>query len=105
MTAQEMFKKIGFILAESYFYICESPTDKLNVYFNEEIKSYCVTWSRWIPRIDNWYKDVYENKDISDWITYCSKYGYWQSQTLIDVDLRLFKAIHQQMKELGWLDA
>lgn len=88
MNAREMFEEQGFDIKKSYdermvTYICiQLIGDYENHYgitFNLESKSYHI-----------WY------------------YGFNKGQSYhnsnLSINAKLHKAIHQQMKELGWLD-
>lgn len=36
-------------------------------------------------------------------LEHCATYGYWQYETGAEFDVDVHNAIHQQMKEKGWL--
>ena len=80
MTAKEMFEELGF----------ELNTD------NEFVRSYRIKHDENFSGEDpfNW-----------DYINFYIKDKTYNVDIMIgDVDIKLHKAIHQQLKELGWLD-
>lgn len=109
MTAKEMFKALGYELRnddyEQIYYYLKKETYTRSVEFRKFAKDFCIRGMEWLA------------KDSCEWVTmskynlfrdefdkYCAKYGHWRNTEFIYVDMELHKAIHQQCKELGWLD-
>ena len=76
MTAKEMFEELGYEQTITQYYI---------KYYSEENSKYSC-WTKIVFNLDEetiYADDTYEGMNI---------------------DMQTFKAIHQQLKELGWLD-
>ncbi len=105
ITAFEMFKKMGFDLYD------ETPTTLIyeykearyiyTIFFYLELKKVVITKDYWI---DSQAGSLVPMDKREPSLKYCAKYGYWQAETVVDFDVDIHKAIHQVMKEKGWLD-
>ena len=78
MTAKEIFKELGYelIIKKKYLHYCDNKYEETNIYF------------------------LYENKTLM--IT--GEKEQFNPPTAQEIWIDEFKAITQQMKELGWLD-
>ncbi len=106
-TAKEMFEELGLKQEKnnnSIRYVMESYSEKIVFTFDCNMRSYHVTFTRFIPKHNDWFEMMSTGRYKQGENMYSCKYGYWQSETIVDIGVREHKAIHQQMKELGWLD-
>lgn len=105
MTAQEMFKKAGFDLYDetptTLIYKHEEPRFIYTIFFNLELKKVSITEENWIDS-DTGSLVPMDKREPN--LKHCAMYGYWQYDTGAEFDVDIHNAIHQQMKEKGWLD-
>lgn len=85
MTAKEMFEELGFIfIAESKRGVSYLQSEKCEIYPYDKNDEIQVTFY----------------KEVECYV--CRSMDYEKGDLLIKAELH--KAIHQQMKELGWLE-
>lgn len=102
-TAKTMFNELGFKLnnsGENLLYEFETDYDAIWVIFDLDLRTYSVGSYRFIEKRD---KDWVPMKDRPQNIKHSSRYGGWQIDNFYDISIALHNAIHQQMKELGWI--
>ncbi len=108
MNARDMFKKIGYelTLSDDDMMIYNQKTDYVDnsVFFHlgkNYPKSYDIWFVDWWDiKGDDW---IPMSERETEWLKHCARYGHWQKvERAVGVDLH--KAIHQQIKELGWLN-
>ena len=104
MKANDLFKDLGFkknIQSNTFLiYSFETDYDKLYVDFDLVLKRYCLTSERFIDRNDI---DFIPMEERPQNIKHSTRYGHWQSDNCIFIDMKLHNAIHQQLLELGWI--
>ncbi|MGN0807961.1 MAG: hypothetical protein ACI4MN_05915 [Candidatus Coproplasma sp.] len=105
MTAAEMFKELGLDLYDSshlaLVYKYESDYQTLTVVFYLDNEVYAVVEDYFI---DNERGVLVPMEERPQNIKHSAHYGYWQSETINQVGVKLHNAIHQQMIELGWIE-
>lgn len=102
--AKSMFNELGFKLYDSreefLLYKNETDYERIFVHFDLKLEIYYVYWEIFIDHCDE--KFVSMGKRPQN-IKHSAKYGYWQRNIEYNIDVRLHKAIHQQLIELGWI--
>lgn len=107
MEAQKRFEKLGynvcFKTADSLVYRCRTDYKDYHITFHLGTmfpKTYSIDFMDWQESEGrNW---IPMNERRAD-LKHCSTYGHWQKVDY-PITIELHKAIHQQCKELGWLD-
>lgn len=104
MKAKDLFNDLGFkkyIHSNTFLvYLFETDYDKLYIDFDLILKKYYLTSERFIDRNDiDFIPMEYRPQNIK----HSARYGHWQSDSCIFIDMKLHNAIHQQLLELGWI--
>jgi hypothetical protein len=93
-TAKEMFEELGYVYTND-----DGFTDYLKKKYDEEVKEWNfkeISFDRWSRKIS-----VYSFRKNDD----CTEFIHKGTQMkIVFLDEFELKAIHQQMKELGWID-
>lgn len=107
MKAEKMFEQLGFFIIVDYgkVIIYQRKTDFEEVtigFYKMDFfpRTYYISYMDWIEnKSDDWIP-MEERKEP---FKHVLKYGYWQKADY-PMSIELHKAIHQQCKELGWLN-
>lgn len=104
MKAVSMFNELGFKLynssESSLIYKFVTDYDEVNVHFDLELKTYFADWYRWVDNNERAFVPMNERPQN---IKHSATYGHWQYDVDYRFDIKLHNAIHQQMRELGWI--
>ena len=105
MKALNMFNYLGFKLHNSsddfLLYKYGTDYDELYVRFDLPLKIYCVHAYTFMEYHDSDFVPMNERPQN---MKHCSKYGRWVGETLFVINIRLHKAITEQMRELRWIE-
>lgn len=102
-NAKTMFNELGFKLnnsGENLLYEFKTDYKEIWVIFDLDLRTYSVSLHSFIEKRD---KDWIPMKDRSQNMKHSSRYGGWLIESFYDISIALHNAIHQQMKELGWI--
>lgn len=104
-NALRMFQALKFSLLNSsetlLLYKYATDYDEVSVHFDLEQKTYLVSWNRWV---DNSEETIVSMNARPQNTKHSSRYGHWQREIFNEISVELHKAIHQQMRELGWIN-
>lgn len=102
-NAKTMFNELGFNLdnlGKNLLYEFKTDYDEILVVFDLDLRTYSVSLYRFIEERDKYWVPM---KDRPQNMKHSSCYGGWQIESFYDISIALHNAIHQQMKELGWI--
>lgn len=103
MNAKQAFAKLGYEAIESESYIhykMKNDYEESSVTFQRDGEFFSVHWSVFVPfDVKTWEA---QKDTMSDWDKHSCKSGHWQAMPSPNIGMPLFKAIAQQIKELGW---
>lgn len=104
-NALTMFNELGFKLYNSgedfLLYKYETDYDEVFIRFDLSKKTYRVDWHRFVDNDEMVFVPMSERPQN---IKHSAKYGHWQAEMYYEIDIRQHEAIHQQMRELGWIE-
>ncbi len=87
---------------EEIRYLLKNDYEQMHIEFRKWMQDYCITYSRWIPKDSETWATMAMNNDFrDDFDKHCAKYGHWQLESYVYVNMDLLQAINQQMKEIG----
>ena len=105
MNAIKMFKELKFNLynqgEDFLLYKYETDYDEMSVRFDLTLKSYEVTWHRFIDNDDRVFVPMEQRPQN---IKHSATYGHWQLESYCSIGVKLHNAIHQQLIALGWIE-
>ena len=105
MTAIEKFAKIGLKLYNKteygITYKLESDYVEMSIHFDFQMKNYYIHLESFIDKNEPIFVPMADRPKETK---HSARYGHWQAQMDVDIDVRLHCAIHQQMIELGWIE-
>ena len=105
MRAGKLFKELGFTKVaqnnSELVYAYSDDYTEMFVRFKLLDKVYMINHKRFIDRIHS--SDFVPMDERPYHLKHSSRFGYWQSEPYINIEMRLHIAIHKQLRELNWI--